>query len=297
MFLLSVVSGAALLAFVLILSLLYAGVENSLFHLNGAAPLRPFSRLADGRGGACPPASLYASCICLLLIFLFIPMGALPQFVRTRGDIFVVIFLLLAAQSLYIRGMRRFSGELYQSLDRSEIYLLFKFTVAMAVFGASLSWYALRRGVPGEIFSFGTYAAIPLWRIAGVYGRLGLLMFLLLFAVSSPSRRAGSSDIKGSVPLPEVFDAIRSTICPALISAIFIPWRTGLAAGLSGAAMYAADFALFWLKVFVIQLLVVPALRSVYLKMKARLAPRFKLVLVILLGAAGCLLMLADLYL
>ena len=300
MLLLTVASGAALLLFVLVISLFFAGAENALFRLsNQDAPvLAPFARLITGRcGGSCPPPSLYASCLCLLLIFLFVPMGALPQFVQTRGDILAVIFLLLAAQSLYIRGMRNFSGELYQSLDRSEIYLLFKFTVAMAAFGASLSWYALKRGVPGEIFSFGTYAAIPLWRITGIYGRLGLLMFFLLFAVTSPCRRVKSANVNGNVPLPEIFDAIRSTICPALIASIFIPWRGGLAAGLSGAAMYSFDFMLYWLKVFVVQLAVVPILRSVYLKIKARLAARFKLLIVIILGLAGSLLMMADLYL
>ena len=299
MFVLSVASGVALLAFVLIISLLFASAENSLFRLNGArTPARPlFSRLTAGDGSCPPPASLYASCLCLLLIFLFIPMGALPQYVQTKGDIFIVIFLLLAAQSLYIRGMKNFSGELYQSLDRSEIYLLFKFAVAITVFGAALSWYALKRGVPGEIFSFGTYAAIPLWRISGGCGRLGLLMFFLLFAVTSPCRRVGSGNVKDRLPLPEIFDAIRSTICPALISAIFIPWRAGLAVGLSGAVMYAADFALFWLKVFLMQLLIVPILRSIYLKIKSHLTVRFKLIIVILLGAAGSLLMMADLYL
>ena len=122
-------------------------------------------------------------------------------------------------------------------------------------------------------------------------------MFFLLFAVTSPCRRVGSGNVKDRLPLPEIFDAIRSTICPALISAIFIPWRAGLAVGLSGAVMYAADFALFWLKVFLMQLLIVPILRSIYLKIKSHLTVRFKLIIVILLGAAGSLLMMADLYL
>ena len=75
MFVLSVASGVALLAFVLIISLLFASAENSLFRLNGArTPARPlFSRLTAGDGSCPPPASLYASCLCLLLIFLFWP--------------------------------------------------------------------------------------------------------------------------------------------------------------------------------------------------------------------------------
>lgn len=299
----SIISGAALLLFVLIISLIFIGSENAIFHVreNRDVPLlAPFGRFLSGRcsGGNCPPPCLYASCICLLLIFLFIPMGSLPQFVSTEADMIIILFLLLAAQSFYIRGMKRFSGALYQSLDRSEISLLFKFTVALLTAACSFSWYVLQRGIPGNIFCVETYAAMPIWNVAGVYGRLGLAAFFLLFAVTSPSRRAAkSADVGDNVPLPEIFDAVRSTICPAIIAAVFLPWRAGLSFGLTGLALYAADFALFWFKVFIIQILVIPPLRTLYLRVKSRLPEKLKLSLVIMLGVVGSGLMMADLYL
>lgn len=300
--LVSLISGVALLLFVLIISLLFIGVENAVFGIQDKEfPLTaPLGRLLSGRciGGVCPPPCLYASCACLLLAFLFIPMGALPQFLDTSADLFIIIFLLLAAQSFYIRGIKRFSDALYQSLDRYEINLLFKFTVAITLFGSSVSWYVIQRGLPGDMFCLNTYAAMPLWNITGTMGKLGLLVFFLLFIVTSPSRRAQkSADVKGNIPLPEIFDAMRSMICPAITAAVFVPWRVGLALGLTGTAMYAVDFALFWVKVFVIQILVVPPLRALYLGARARLPERFKLVIVTALGVAGSVLMLADLYL
>lgn len=300
-FLITVISGVALLLFVLITSLIFIGSEDAIFHVHenkGVHLLAPFERLLLGRcsGRSCPPPCLYASCICLILIFLFIPMGSLPQFVSTDADMFIILFLLLAAQSLYIRGMKRFSGALYQSLDRDEISLLFKFTVALLIAGSCFSWYVLQRGIPGKVFSLETYAAMPIWNVAGLSGRLSLCALFLLFVVTSPGRHSTkSADVGDNVPLPEIYDAIRSTICPAITAAIFLPQRAGLSMGLMGFGMYAVDFVFFWIKVFVLQVFVVPPVRTVYLKIKAKLSDRFKLCLVILLGLAGCALLMADL--
>lgn len=90
--------------------------------------LDPLSRAFTRRcaDGNCPPSCLYLSCGCLFAYIPLIPMGALPQFISTDIDLFMVLFLLLAAQGFYIRGIKIFSKELYQSLDRSEVNLLFK---------------------------------------------------------------------------------------------------------------------------------------------------------------------------
>ncbi len=294
------ISAMALLFLVFILSLIFIGAENTIFHIQGGGErfLDPLSRAFTRRcaDGNCPPSCLYLSCGCLLLIFLLIPMGALPQFISTDIDLFMVLFLLLAAQGFYIRGIKIFSKELYQSLDRSEVNLLFKFTVAVLTIGGTFSWYALNRGIPGNVFSLDTYAAMPLWNIVGNYGTAGMAAFFLLLAVTSPCRRTKSKYLKDNVPLPEIFDAVRSTICPAIIAAAFLPQKIGLSWGLTGLPMFAVDFVFFWWKVFMLQIIVIPWTREVYLKCKALLPDSFKLAIVIFLGLAGVCLMMADLY-
>ena len=76
-------------------------------------------------------------------------MGSLPQFVETEGDFVIMIFLLLASQGFYIRGMKIFSGEIYQSFDSKELFVLSKLAVTLIAMGGTLSWYALNRGMPG----------------------------------------------------------------------------------------------------------------------------------------------------
>lgn len=299
--LLTIVSGAALLTFVLIISLLFFGAENIIFNIecsNGNL-LQPFASLLTGRCGdnsSCPPASLYISCLSLLLIFLLIPMGSLPQFVSTEADLFIVFFLLLSAQGFYIRGIKKFSIELYQSLDRSDVNLLFKFTVALLTIGGAFSWYILNRGIPGGIFSIETYNAAFIWNVSTILGKAGIVLFFVLLSVTSPCRKITNRYRKDNVPLPEIFDAARSTICPAIIAAIFMPWNIGLNIGFIALPMYILDFALFWLKVFILQVIIIPAVRNVYVRLRSKLPPGMKLLIVIVLGMFGSLFLIADLY-
>ena len=99
-------------------------------------------------------------------------MGSLPQFVETQGDFVVIIFLLLAAQGLYIRGMKIFSLEIYQSFDTKELFALAKLAMKLIVAGGTLSWYALNRGMPGSIFSLETFSTTTVWSLARAAGLL-----------------------------------------------------------------------------------------------------------------------------
>ncbi|MDO5562764.1 MAG: hypothetical protein Q4F74_04040 [Synergistaceae bacterium] len=190
-----------------------------------------------------------------------------------------------------------FSKEIYDSLDYNETNLLFKFTVALLVIGGTFSWYILNRGVPGGLFSIDSYAAISLWGITGWYGRCGLASFALLLVVTSPCKDKFVSYDEEDIPLPRIFDALRSSICPANIAAIFIPHKVGIMFRFTGAAMFSVDFFIFWLEVFILQIFVVPAFKKIYTNLRARLPYKFKLVIVIFLGVAGTALMMCDLYL
>jgi len=298
--LITIVSGTALLLLVMAFSLLFFGVRER-FAARGRV-LAPLGRFVAGRcsGKECPSFCLYASCLCILLVFLFIPMGSLPQFVSTRCDIFVVLVLLALAQSLYIRGMKFFSADFYQSLDRSEINSLFRFVMCAIICGGALSWYVLNRGVPGDIFSLNTFSAMPLWRVTGFWGKTGLVLFLILLTLNMPGKRIHEKVIirDGDIPIAEMFDAMRLVTCPALITAIFFPLKAGLLFGMIGFPMYALDFALFWTTVFFMEVFVLPWIKMFYLTF---IAPRLNWhsdwLIHTSLGAAGTMFMMFDLYL
>lgn len=299
-FLLTLISGISLLFLVLTISLLLIGAENVLYDIRGTdvSLFAPYRRFLTGRcSDKCPPFLLYASCISLLMIFLFIPMGSLPQFVETEGDFVVMIFLLLSAQGLYIRGIKIFSGEIYQSFDAKELFVLSKLAVTLIAMGGALSWYALNRGIPGNIFSLETFTATSLWTVTGLWGKLGAVMFLLLLVIVSPSRGVTKTRIVDNVQIPEIYDAIRSTVAPAMIVSIFCPMRLGIAFGFIGFKMYLMDFVFFWIKVMLVQVLLIPVLSRAFSKTVEKIRKKLDRIPEIMIGAAGILLFMLDLYL
>jgi len=299
MILITFMSGISLLLFVLTISLIFLFLENKIFHIdtNDGHVFDLYERLLRGDcAGKCPPPCLYISCLCLLMVFTLLPMGALPQFIETRGDIFVIMILIASAQSFYIRGMRKYSGKLYQSLDTKELYMLSRLIVVLIITGGTLSWYALYRGMPGNIFSINTFGAMSLWNVTGNYGKLGILMFVILLAVVSPCRRSPDRNAASDIPLPEIFDAVRSTIIPAMTVSVFFPFRYGVELGLLGFTMYAVDFILYWFKVFVFQIFVLPFIYNIYMKAKSRLPEHLNLSIAIIIAVSAVALFMLDLY-
>jgi hypothetical protein len=298
-FLLTLISGISLLILVLTISLLLIGAENVLYgtHSTDASLLAPYKRFLAGRcSDKCPPPLLYASCLSLLMIFLFIPMGSLPQFVETEGDFVVVIFLLLASQGLYIRGMKVFSGEIYQSFDSKELFVLSKLAVTMIAMGGILSWYALHRGMPGSIFSFETFTATSLWSVTGPWGKLGTAMFMLLLTAVSPSRGFTKSRIVDNVQIPEIFDAIRSMLVPAMMVSVFFPMRLGIALGMIGFKMYLVDFVFFWIKLMLVQVILIPLVSKAFRGTAEKWRGKLESLPEIMIGASVVIFFMLDLY-
>ena len=298
-FLLTCVSGASLLLFVLLISLYYMFVGDFISGLSveNARPFKLLARLTEHHVPVERAESLCAGCVCLLFVFLFIPMGTLPRFLATNADIFIIFTLLLAAQGFYLRGIKKYSKELYASLGYNDTNLLFKFTVALLVIGVTFSWYILNRGLPGGLFSLDSYAAISLWGVTGWFGRLGLGLFIVLLLVTSPCKSARIAYGEEDATLPMIFDALRSSICPAIIAAVFAPHKAGILLGLTGVAMFTVDFASFWFEVFILQIFVIPVFKRGYAKIRAKLPDKLKLIIVIFLAMAGVALMMCDLYL
>ena len=298
-FLITFISGISFLILVLTISLLLIGAENVLYDIRGTdvSLLAPYRRFLAGRcSDKCPPPLLYASCLSLLMIFLFIPMGSLPQFVETEGDFVIMIFLLLASQGLYIRGMKIFSGEIYQSFDSKELFVLSKLAVTMIAMGGTLSWYALHRGMPGSIFSFETFTATSLWTVTGPWGKFGAAMFLLLLTVVSPSRGVTKSRIVDNVQIPEIFDAIRSMLAPAMIVSLFFSMRLGIVLGQIGFKMYLVDFVFFWIKVMLVQLVLIPLVSRAFSRAAEEWREKLESLPEIMIGASGIVFFMLDLY-
>ena len=296
-------SAVAFIYLIISITLLFIGIENAVFNISGNATesiFSPFKRFIEGkihREGKKAPRALYMSSLFLIAVYFFIPMGSLPQFFSVRGSFLIAVSLLVLAQNFYIRGLKQYSKEIYFSIDRNLINILFKFTVALLLVLITLAWFVINIGVPGSIFCLNTYAAMPLAGVTNFWGRIGLVFFFFSLVVVSPCRKVRRAELTEYTSLLEVYDAVRSTLCPAIITAIFVPVNIGLLFGLAGIPMYAADFVFYWLKVLIVQIAVIPPIRAAYLGMKERLPLGWKSSPYLFLSYSGVAFFLANLYL
>lgn len=296
-------SAVAFIYLIISITLLFIGIENAVFNISGNATesiFSPFKRFIEGkihREGKKAPRALYMSSLFLIAVYFFIPMGSLPQFFSVRGGFLIAVSLLVLAQNFYIRGLKQYSKEIYFSIDRNLINILFKFTVALLLVLIKLAWFVINIGVPGSIFCLNTYAAMPLAGVTNFWGRIGLVFFFFSLVVVSPCRKVRRAELTEYTSLLEVYDAVRSTLCPAIITAIFVPVNIGLLFGLAGIPMYAADFVFYWLKVLIVQIAVIPPIRAAYLGMKERLPLGWKSSPYLFLSYSGVAFFLANLYL
>ncbi|MCC8058295.1 hypothetical protein [Cloacibacillus sp.] len=296
-------SAAAFVYLIISITLLFMGIENAVFNISDSERepiLSPFKRFIEGKirhEKKKAPRALYLSCLFLIAVYFFIPMGSLPQFFSVRGGFLIAVSLLILAQNFYIRGLKQYSKEIYFSIDINQINILFKFTVALLLVIITLAWFVINIGVPGSIFCLNTYAAMPLAIVTNFWGRIGLVFFFFSLAVVSPCRKVRQTELTEYISLFEVYDAVRSTLCPAIITAIFVPVNIGLLLRLAGIPMYAADFAFFWFKVLIVQIVVIPPIRAAYMKMRERLPLGWKSSPYLLLSYCGVALFLVNLYL
>lgn len=239
---------------------------------------------------------LYYSCVTLLLAYFFVPMGSLPAYVHLPFDALLLVVLLCSAQGFYVRGVKHYSQEIHQKLDETEHFALSRFCVAFVAVGICFAWFFLDRGVPGRILSLENIAAMVLWQLMGVPGRVGLACFLFLLAFTSPSRGNDDSvQFYEETPQLGFYDALRANICPVVIVSTFLPWNPAISLGLHGYAMFSLDFAFFWCKVLVLQILIVRRLSRYYLRIRQKLPDNIKFAVGVGLYLIGLTLVLVDL--
>lgn len=177
------------------------------------------------------------SALCSLAAFYFVPVGSLPPFIDFEFGGFIVVALLIASALLdMLRGAPRF-GSAAKALS---------FPAAFCFAWALLALFVSRAGVPGALGSLGTYSVMPLWRAAGVWGRVGMVcLFILLLCLFPNAARARVGTRRSSEDLAA---ALRASLCAALVAALLLPWN--LSEFIAAGEFYAffLDFIFFWIK-------------------------------------------------
>lgn len=237
---------------------------------------------------------LYLSCMSIMAIYLFIPMGSLKIYFDTPFGMVIIATLLLSAQRLNVRGVRSYSLDTYQELDDFEHLAMSKFAICFIIAGSCMAMYQLVRGIPGNMASLDSLTAMPFWTVVGRWGIIGFGCFFLMFAITDPARSEPCLRHYPKTAVLEVYEAIRACVVPALSVTIFVPWNPAVFLGLNRIAMFSLDYAFFWLKVALLQLFIFPAIRKSYSYVDRRIPARIRYEAPISLGLLGAAALYAD---
>ena len=93
-----------------------------------------------------------------------------------------------------------------------------------------------------------------------------------------------------NLALFKIVFALRATALSALITVLFFPWSIASSLTLRGVLLFAFDFLFFWVKVFLVQAIVVTLMRTMFGRFKIWQASEFYLIKVAGLSIAGMIL-------
>ncbi len=221
------VSGAAFAAFLYCFSLLFSRTAGGALRAHYAVP--------SGAAYAAAPTPGAASALCCAAAFYFVPAGSLPPFVSHRAGGFAVAILLLLSGFFGAPRGARGSG----------VCRALGFPLAFCAAWGELAYFAAACGVPGALGNLGTYAVMPLWTVAGSFGRAAMaclfVMFLSVFP-EFPRFAPGRGVRDGAGP------ALPVLLCAALVAVLLFSWNISPLLALDGSAAFFCDFIFFWIK-------------------------------------------------
>jgi formate hydrogenlyase subunit 4 len=315
------IAGAALMLLVAVLAFLFEGVDRivsaRMQRRIGPPVLQPFLDLIKllGKENIVPRRAVawafngapWVAAAATLMVFLYIPMGALPPVLGAEGDLILIIYLLgLSGVAMAIGGFA--SGNPIANVGaQREMVLMMSYELPLAVVVTTMAYIAYRTGMPGEPFSLETFSGMSVWGMMDKVGFLGILCLFLALVLVVPGETG-----KGPMDIPEakteilegliieysgtnlamfkITFALRATAMAAVITALFLPWSLGSFIGLGSIFLYVFDFLWFWVKVFAVQIVFVTFMRTAFGRFKIWQASEFYLIKVAGLSIAGMIL-------
>lgn len=166
------------------------------------------------------------------------------------GDLVYITLLLCLLTGCVAIGCLASPTKRAQAAGEFElIQLLGQGTYFILLF-SSVGWYAVQRGVPGELYSPLFYATNSLWSLSNGAGKMGFLFFAAAFFVMVPSKgRKGVSypivgDYRGKgLLLMSLAVSLRQLVLYALFVLVFFP---GLLLNTSDDFTIIMSLLLFW---------------------------------------------------
>lgn len=173
-----------------------------------------------------------ATCAGLLLCFLFVPPGSLPPLVSGAYSAYGALVPLFFCSILMNGG---------KSDEESLISSGIAFSFALLLAFHALAILLLKRGVPGEPFSFEMLSSIMPPEVMGAWGKAGFALLFLSLAGVLP---LSVDSLKGW----GVAVQLRRMCALVLVVKLFLPFSIGRFLPLQTLPLVLIDFNFFWVE-------------------------------------------------
>lgn len=288
--------GTALLGMMVLLALLMEGLEQWLkAHMEkreSPSALQSFYEFLvifwkwGGRGqpqGWLSNIAPVVSVSTLLSTFLYIPIGPLPALLGTRGGWITVLGLLALGESAAaLTGFAYGSNRSKRSATR-EMRLFMSYGLVLGWVLSCLSWLAIKKGLSMP-FSLQTFIESPLWgEISSLVSFEGVGLFSLFLALLSMFPQEAFSEATGyhaKRTLRQVLLSLalnlRGLCLSAIMICLFFPFSISDFFHLQGSLAVGMDFLCFWFKILILQSIILPGWKNLFLPSLSLRFPFFK---------------------
>ncbi|MBR1368275.1 NADH dehydrogenase [Methanocalculus chunghsingensis] len=213
-----------------------------------------------------------------IIVLLYLPIGSMMPILGGYGDLILVMYLL-AVPSLAMVAGGFASGSPYATVgSQREMVSMIAYELPLASAVIAIAWLLYSSGI-SDPFTLQAIVENPVWTLVGPIGFIGLVVLMLTLAWVTPAELSkipfdspeAETELAGgllveysgkNLGLFTVAQGVKTLVMGGLAVAIFFPWNISPLLGLSSYAALAVDAVFFFLKVVLLMIISVTAIRT-----------------------------------
>jgi formate hydrogenlyase subunit 4 len=225
-----------------------------------------------------------AGLVATISILLYIPIGGFNPLFSTKGDLILILYLLIMPSlAMVIGGFS--SGSPYATVGaQREMATMIAYEFPLAIIIISIAWKLSALGGT-NVFTLSTIAATPVWNVVGPFGFIGLIILLLVLVVVTPAELSkipfdapeAETEIGGgllveysgrNLAMFYLTDGVKTVVMASLIVALFFPYNLSPLFGLESYPAFTVDIVFYLIKVLLVILFSVTLIRVAVARLK-----------------------------
>jgi len=222
--------------------------------------------------------------VATISILLYIPIGGFNPLFSTKGDLILILYLLIIPSlAMVIGGFS--SGSPYATVGaQREMATMIAYEFPLAIIIISIAWKLSTIGGT-NVFALSTITTTPVWNVVGPLGFIGLMILLLVLIIVTPAELSkipfdapeAETEIGGGLLVEYsgrklamfyLTDGVKTVIMASLIVALFFPYNLSPLFGLESYPAFAIDIIFYLIKVLIIILFSVTLIRVAVARLK-----------------------------